>query len=90
MSKIVNSFSRIAVSDSDGCEMAFVRCESLTTKIVRDIDKATKWHYPEKHNAETLCDKLNNTHALVQFEVLDYEVVETERRVKPRRQRTEE
>ena len=90
MSKIVNSFSRIAVSDSNGGIMGFVHTSCDDTKVYRDINWATCWSESDRYHALKLCDELNNTHALVQFEVLDYEVVETERRVKPRRQRTEE
>ena len=86
MTKYVRSFSRIAVLDSDGVVIAYVRIEfDKTIKIVRDIFLATAWD--DKYIALKQCDQMNEwSHCVLEYKVMDYEVVQIERKVKPRRQ----
>lgn len=82
--KYITSFSRIAMLDSDGVVIAYVRIEfDKTIKIVSDIDKATKW---VQGDAEQHCDQMNEwSHCVLEYKVIDYEVVQIERKVRPRR-----
>ena len=86
MTKYVRSFSRIAVLDTDGVVIAYVRIEfDKTIKIVRDIFLATAWD--DKYLALKQCDQMNEwSHCVLEYKVMDYEVVQIERKVKPRRQ----
>lgn len=86
MTKYVRSFSRIAMLDSDGVVIAYVRIEfDKTIKIVRDIFLATAWD--DKYLALKQCDQMNEwSHCVLEYKVMDYEVVQIERKVKPRRQ----
>ena len=86
MTKYVRSFSRIAMLDSDGVVIAYVRIEfDKTIKIVRDIFLATAWD--DKYRALQQCDQMNErSHDILKYKVVDYEVVQIERKVKPRRQ----
>ena len=86
MTKYVRSFSRIAMLDSDGVVIAYVRIEfDKTIKIVRDIFLATAWD--DKYIALKQCDQMNEwSHCVLEYKVMDYEVVQIERKVKPRRQ----
>ena len=86
MTKYVRSFSRIAMLDSDGVVIAYVRIEfDKTIKIVRDIFLATAWD--DRYLALQQCDQMNEwSHCVLEYKVMDYEVVQIERKVKPRRQ----
>ena len=86
MTKHITSFSRIAMLDSDGVVIAYVRIEfDKTIKIVRDIFLATAWD--DKYLALKQCDQMNEwSHCVLEYKVMDYEVVQIERKVKPRRQ----
>jgi len=86
MTKYITSFSRIAMVDSDGVVIAYVRIESDSTiKIVRDVFFATSWN--DRYLALQQCDQMNEwSHLCLAYKVVDYEVVQIERKVKPRRQ----
>ena len=86
MAKIISTFSRIAMLDSDGVVIAYVRIEfDKTIKIVRDIFLATAWD--DRYLALQQCDQMNEwSHCVLEYKVVDYEVVQIERKVKPRRQ----
>lgn len=86
MAKIISTFSRIAMLDSDGVVIAYVRIEADSTiKIVRDVFFATAWN--DKYLALKQCDQMNEwSHCVLEYKVMDYEVVQIERKVKPRRQ----
>lgn len=86
MANIISTFSRIAMLDSDGVGIAYVRIESDSTiKIVRDIFRATTWN--DRYLALNQCDQMNEwSHCVLEYKVIDYEVVQIERKVKPRRQ----
>ena len=86
MAKHITSFSRIAMLDSDGVVIAYVRIEADSTiKIVRDVFFATAWN--DRYRALQQCDQMNEwSHCVLEYKVMDYEVVQIERKVKPRRQ----
>ena len=85
MAKIISTFSRIAMLDSDGVVIAYVRIEAGTIKIVRDVFLATAWN--DRYRALQQCDQMNEwSHCVLEYKVIDYEVVQIERKVKPRRQ----
>ena len=86
MAKIISTFSRIAMLDSDGVVIAYVRIEADSTiKIVRDVFFATAWN--DRYRALQQCDQMNErSHDILKYKVVDYEVVQIERKVKPRRQ----
>ena len=86
MARVIIEFSRIAMLDSDGVAIAYVRIEAdRTIKIVRDVERASKWD--DRYLASKQCDQMNEgSHDLIEYKVMDYEVVQIERRIKPRRQ----
>lgn len=90
MAKYITSFSRIAIVDSEGVCIAYVRIESdNTVKIVRDVDKATKWVVGD---AMKQCNQMNEwSHCVLEYKVIDFEVVQIERQIKyDRRNKDEE
>ena len=86
MARVIIEFSRIAMLDSDGVVIAYVRIEADNTiKIVRDVERASKWD--DRYLALKQCDQMNEwSHLCLEYKVMDYEVVQIERKVKPRRQ----
>ena len=89
MAKVMNTYCRVVLLDDNGIEIAYVQSTNRSTKVVRDIESATIWDWRERGNAERVASEASHLRGF-ECKVVDFEVVQIERRVKCYRNRKEE